>query len=86
MTAYEVLKVKDTNSNGILNMVKTINPRILSEAKPSGYSLYGVFFGLLAGMVYCNSGIGGLGGLTLCFPPGMLTGLLDSRNCDSVRR
>jgi hypothetical protein len=27
MSTYELLKVKDTNSNGILNMVKTINNR-----------------------------------------------------------
>ncbi len=46
MTTYELLRVKDTNSNGILNMVKTINTRILTEAKASGYSLYGIFFGL----------------------------------------
>ena len=47
MMTYEFLKVKDTNSNGILNMVKAINPEILSETKKSGYSLYGVFFGQL---------------------------------------
>jgi hypothetical protein len=46
MTIYELLKIKDTNSNGILNMVKTINGQILPEAKASGYSLYGIFFGL----------------------------------------
>jgi hypothetical protein len=46
MTSYELLKVKDLNSNGIQNMVKTINTRILPEAKASGLSLYGIFFGL----------------------------------------
>ena len=46
MTTYELLRVKDTQSNGILNMIKTINTRILPEAKASGYSLYGIFFGL----------------------------------------
>jgi hypothetical protein len=46
MTTYELLRIKDTNSNGILNMVKTINTRILPEAGRSGYSLYGIFFGL----------------------------------------
>jgi hypothetical protein len=46
MTTYELLRIKDTNSNGILTMVKTINTRILPEAGRSGYSLYGIFFGL----------------------------------------
>jgi len=46
MTTYEFFRVKDTKSNGILNIVKTINTQILSEAKQSGYSLYGLFFGL----------------------------------------
>jgi hypothetical protein len=46
MTTYELLRIKDANSNGILNMVKTINTPILPEAKASGYSLYGIFFGL----------------------------------------
>jgi hypothetical protein len=46
MPAYELLRVKDTKSNGILNTVKTINTLILPEAGKSGYSLYGIFFGL----------------------------------------
>jgi hypothetical protein len=46
MITYEFLRLKDTKSNGILNMVKTINTRILPEAKQSGYSLYGLFSGL----------------------------------------
>ncbi|MBI4763482.1 MAG: hypothetical protein HY787_02600 [Deltaproteobacteria bacterium] len=46
MTTYELLRIKDTNTNGILNMVKTINTSFLPEAKASGYSLYGLFFGL----------------------------------------
>lgn len=46
MSTYELLKVKDLNSNGILNMVKTFDTRILPEVKASGYSLYGIFFGL----------------------------------------
>lgn len=46
MTIYELLKIKDTNSNAILEMVKTINTLILPEAKSAGYSLYGTFFGL----------------------------------------
>jgi hypothetical protein len=46
MTTYELLRIKDTNTNGILHMVKTINTSILPEAKASGYSLYGLFFGL----------------------------------------
>jgi len=46
MPTYEFLRIKDTKSNGILNIVKTINTQILSEAKQSGYSLYGLFFGL----------------------------------------
>lgn len=46
MITYEILKVKDTNSNGFLNMARTINLQILSEARPSGYSLYGIFYGL----------------------------------------
>jgi hypothetical protein len=46
MVAYEFFKVKDVKSNGILNMVKAIHP-MLSEARPAGYALYGVFFGLL---------------------------------------
>jgi hypothetical protein len=46
MTTYELLRLKDTNSNSFLNMVKTINTRILTEATGSGYSLYGIFFGL----------------------------------------
>ena len=47
MVTYEIIKVKDTNSNGILNMVKAFNTRILSEAEHAGYSLYGLFFGIL---------------------------------------
>ena len=47
MAAYEFIRIKDRNSNGILNMVNTFNNRILSEAEQSGYSLYGLFFGLL---------------------------------------
>lgn len=46
MITYEILRIKDTKSNGILNIVKTINTQILPEAKKSGYSLYGLFFGL----------------------------------------
>jgi hypothetical protein len=46
MTVYEILRIKDTNSNRFLKMIKIINSRILSEAKQSGYSLYGIFFGL----------------------------------------
>jgi hypothetical protein len=46
MTTYELLKVKDLNSNGIPNMVKTISTQVLPEAAKSGYSLYGIFFGL----------------------------------------
>jgi hypothetical protein len=46
MTTYELLRIKDTNSNGILNLVKTINTRIFPEAGRSGYSPYGIFFGL----------------------------------------
>ncbi len=46
MTTYELFRIKDIKSNGILNIVKTINTQILPEAKKSGYSLYGLFFGL----------------------------------------
>ena len=46
MPDYELYKVKDVNTNSILNMVKTINTRILPEGGRSGYSLYGIFFGL----------------------------------------
>jgi hypothetical protein len=46
LMTYELLRSKDNDSNGILNMVKTINTRILPEVKASGYSLYGIFFGL----------------------------------------
>ena len=46
MPTYELFRVKDSNSNGFLNMVKIINNRILSKAGESGYSLYGIFFGL----------------------------------------
>jgi hypothetical protein len=47
MATYEIIRIKDTNSNSIFNMIKTFNDRILSEAKQSGYSLYGFFLGLL---------------------------------------
>jgi len=47
MATYEFIRIKDRNSNGILNMVKSFNEQILSEAEQSGYSLYGLFFGLL---------------------------------------
>lgn len=46
MTTYELLRIKDPSSNGILTMFKTINTRILPKAGASGYSLYGIFFGL----------------------------------------
>ncbi len=46
MTIYELLKIKDTHSNGILNLIKSIHTEILPEAKASGYALYGIFFGL----------------------------------------
>jgi hypothetical protein len=46
MPIYELLRIKDTNNNSILSMVKTINTQILSAVKASGYSLYGIFFGL----------------------------------------
>ena len=46
MATYEFLMVKDDKSNGILDLVKIINTRILPEAGQAGYSLYGLFFGL----------------------------------------
>ena len=46
MNTYELLRVKDSNSNSFLNMVKTINNEILPQAGESGYSLYGIFYGL----------------------------------------
>jgi hypothetical protein len=46
MTTYEILRIKDTKSNGFRNIVKIINAQILPEANQSGYSLYGIFFGL----------------------------------------
>ena len=46
MASYEFLKIKDPNSNGILNITRAI-PAILADAGQSGYTLYGVFFGLL---------------------------------------
>ena len=46
MATYELLMVKDNKSNGILDMVRKINTRILPEAEQAGYSLYGLFFGL----------------------------------------
>lgn len=50
MAVYEFIRIKDRNRNGILNTVEIISTQILPEAEQSGYSLYGVFFGLL-GMV-----------------------------------
>lgn len=47
MAIYEITKIKDTNSNSIFNMIGAFNERILSEAGQSGYSLYGLFLGLL---------------------------------------
>jgi len=47
MAVYEFVRIKDANSNGIQNMVKTFNTQLLSEVERSGYSLYGIFFGLL---------------------------------------
>jgi hypothetical protein len=46
MTTYELLRIKDSHSNNFLNLVNTINNEIWSPAKESGYSLYGLFFGL----------------------------------------
>ena len=46
MTVYELLRIQDTKTNNILNLVETFKNRILSEATPSGYNLYGIFFGL----------------------------------------
>ena len=47
MATYEIIRLKDTDSNSIFNMIKSFNDRILSEAEQSGYSLYGLFLGLL---------------------------------------
>jgi len=47
MTVYEVTRIKDKNSNGILNMISRFSTRILSEIEQSGYALYGIFFGVL---------------------------------------
>jgi hypothetical protein len=47
MATYEFIRIKDRNSNGFFNMAKIFKERLLSEAEQSGYSFYGLFFGLL---------------------------------------
>jgi len=47
MTVYEVIRIKDKNSNSILNMINKFSTGILSEIEQSGYVLYGIFFGVL---------------------------------------